>query len=68
MQRKGLKLKSSRNFLKRNKENAQTFDYEYLKTREIELLLLTEVPNTGLFEKVLGNLQKDARVKFKVLG
>ena len=63
-----LKLRSCRNFLKKNKQKTQTFDYEYLKTRETEPSFLTGVSNTGLFEWVLENLQKDVPLIVQRLG
>ena len=53
------KMKKQQKLLNKKQKKAQTFDYEYLETREIELKFLTGVPNADLFEWVLKNLLKD---------
>ena len=66
--KKNVEIKKLQKLLKEKLKKAQTFDYKYLKTSETELSFLTGVPNTGLFECVLENLEKDAPLIVQCLG
>ena len=66
--KKNIEIKKWQKLLKEKQKKPQTFDYEYLKTRETELKFLTGVPNTGLCEWVLQNLQKDVPLIVQCLG
>ena len=66
--KKNIEIKKWQKLLKEKQKKPQTFDYEYLKTRETELKFLTGVPNNGLCEWVLQNLQKDVPLIVQCLG